>query len=197
MPVFIINFPQQLPSLPFSFAYLNTVYQRANRFRLEDYFLQQHGVQYQSKAVQAKIYFNNENTGNSYNLRSMAENIDRSYKPDNKWYADYTTGFNTATASGADVAAAHQQARSAADAGRYEPGTAQFNQTLEKLRQVNNWDSGAALKVKASFIQLETQWNLAEDCLSKLKEEHGLEMLIGFDHRTYIISSRRKLFYQS
>ena len=95
----------------FHVAYLNTVYQRANRFRLEDYFLQQHGVQYQSKAVQAKIYFNNENTGNSYNLRSMAENIDRSYKADNKWYSDYTTGFNTATQSGAAIADAHQQAR--------------------------------------------------------------------------------------
>ncbi len=172
----------------FHFAYLNTVYQRSNRFRLEDYFLQQHGVQYQSKAVQAKIYFNSENTGNSYNLRSMAENIDRSYKSDNVWYNNYTAGINTAYQSGADVASAHHQARSHADAGRYEPGTAQFDQALEKLRQVNNWDSGAALKVKASFIQLETQWNLGESLLSKLKESIGLETLIGFDHRTYFVN---------
>ena len=74
--------PSATLSYLFHVAYLNTVYQRANRFRLEDYFLQQHGVQYQSKAVQAKIYYNHETTGNSYNLRSMAENIDRTYKTD-------------------------------------------------------------------------------------------------------------------
>lgn len=172
----------------FHVAYLNTVYQRANRFRLENYFLQQHGVQYQSKALQAKVYFNNENTGNSYNLRSMAENIDRSYKTDTKWYSDYTTGFNTAAQSGAAAAAAHQQARIFADAGRYEPGTASYHQALEKLRAVNNWDSGAALNVKASFLQLEAQWNLTESLLSNLKKKTGFEILTGFDHRTYFVN---------
>jgi outer membrane receptor protein involved in Fe transport len=172
----------------FHVAYLNTVYQRANRFRLEDYFLQQHGVQYQSKALQAKVYFNNENTGNSYNLRSMAENIDRSYKTDTKWYNDYTTGFNSATQAGAAVAAAHQQARAFADAGRYEAGSAFFQQDLEKLRSVNNWDSGAALNVKASFLQLEAQWNLTENMLANLKKKTSLEILAGFDHRTYFVN---------
>ncbi len=172
----------------FHVAYLNTVYQRSNRFRVDDYFLQQHGVQYQSKAVQAKIYFNNENTGNSYNLRSMAENIDRSYKTDNAWYNHYAAGFNAATQSGAAVAAAHQQARIFANTGRYEPGTLAFNEALEKLRQVNNWDSGAALKVKASFIQLEAQWNLTESWLSGIKKKIGLDILTGFDHRTYFVN---------
>src|SRR5678816_3979164 len=143
---------------------------------------------YHSKTIQAKVYFNHEITGDSYNLRSMAENIDRSFKPDNKWFADYTTGFNTAFQSGAEVADAHGQARTFADAGRYEPGTAAYNQALEKLQQVNNWDSGAALKVRASFIQGEMQWNLGESLLSNLKKNTGLETLIGFDHRTYFVN---------
>jgi len=180
--------PKSTLSYLFHVAYLNTVYQRANRFTLQDYFLQQHGVQYHSKTIQAKVYFNHEITGDSYNLRSMAENIDRSFKPDNKWFADYTTGFNTAFQSGAEVADAHRQARTFADAGRYEPGTAAYNQALEKLQQVNNWDSGAALKVRASFIQGEMQWNLGESLLSNLKKNTGLETLIGFDHRTYFVN---------
>jgi len=171
----------------FHFALLDNVYQRSNRFRLQDYFLQQHAIQYQSKSIQAKIYFNNENTGKSYNLRSMGENIDRDYKPDTDWYKDYTTGFNTAVQGGAAIAAAHHQARAFADAGRYEPGTAAFNQALEKLQNVNNWDQGAALRVKASFIQAEAQWNLTESFLNNLKTKKGLEILAGFDHRTYII----------
>ena len=155
----------------FHFAYLNTVYQRSNRFRLQDYFLQQHGIQYQSKSVQAKIYLNTENTGKSYNLRSMAENIDRSFKGDNAWYADYTTGFNNAFQAGAAPAAAHAQARTFADAGRFIPGTNGFDNALDKLQNVNNWDSGAALRVKAGFVQAEVQWNLTESLVEKNKRE--------------------------
>ena len=171
----------------FHMALLDNVYQRANRFRLQDYFLQQHSIQLQSPSVQARVYFNNENTGKSYNLRSMAENIDRNYKPDNAWYNDYATAFNSAVSSGASVANAHHQARAAADGGRYQPGTDAFNTVLHKLQNINNWDSGAALRVKASFVQAETQVNLTSAWLSGIKKKTGVEMLIGADHRTYII----------
>ena len=166
---------------------LDNVYQRANRFRLQNYLIQQHGLQFQSRSVMAKLYFNSENTGGSYNLRSMAENIDRNYKPDAQWYADYTTAFNSATASGSGVAGAHQQARTAADAGRYLPGTTEFNRTRDDLSTVNNWDSGAALRVKASFIQSEIQWNLTEEWLRNLKAKTGTDLLVGLSQRTYFI----------
>jgi iron complex outermembrane receptor protein len=116
----------------------------------------------------------------------MAENIDRNYKPDNAWYADYTNAFNNAWNAGIAVAQAHQQARAAADQGHYVPGTPAFNEVLSKLQQINNWDTGAALKVKASFIQAEGQFNVSEQWPA-LKEKAGLEVLAGADHRTYII----------
>ncbi len=60
-------------------AYLNNIYQRSNRFRLEDYRLQQHIIQFKNELAQARAYVNSENTGHSYNLRSMAENMDVSF----------------------------------------------------------------------------------------------------------------------
>jgi iron complex outermembrane receptor protein len=171
----------------FRFAFLDNTYQRSNRFALKNYFLQQHGLQFQSKSVQAKVYFNGENTGDSYNLRSMGENIDRDFKPDNEWYADYITGYNNAITNASNTADAHHAARNFADAGRYQPGTEAFNTALSKLQQINNWDSGAALKVKAGFIHAEIQINLTENWLSKLKTISGLDMLLGLDHRTYSV----------
>lgn len=185
---------QQTLSYTFHFAILDNVYHRANRFRLQDYFLQQHALQYSSKSLQARIYVNNENTGKSYNLRSMAENIDRDFKPDNQWYQDYTTGYNAAFQSGATVAAAHHEARQFADNGRFEPGTDSFNQSLAKLSDINNWDRGAALRVKASFVQAEAQWNLTESWLHAIKENAGLDILTGLDHRTYIIKPDANYF---
>ncbi|MBZ5858328.1 TonB-dependent receptor domain-containing protein [Flavihumibacter profundi] len=174
-------------SYTFRFAVLDNIYQRANRFRLADYFLQQHALSYQSKALQARLYLNNENTGNSYNLRSMAENIDRNYKSDKTWFADYTTGYNQSQQNGTDAVNAHKQARLFADNGRYEPGSSAFNDVLGQLQQINNWDQGAALKVKASFVHAEMQLNLTDSWLGKMKEKTGIELLAGGDHRSYIV----------
>src|SRR5258708_38666108 len=100
----------------------------------------------------------------------MAENIDRNYKPDNQWYADYTAGFNNSYQSGSSVAQAHHHAREVADAGRYQPGTPAFGNVLKKLQQINYWDSGAALKVNARFVQAEERVGLTGHWLVGLTE---------------------------
>jgi iron complex outermembrane receptor protein len=171
----------------YHFADFNTVYQRSNRFRLQEYILQQHGLEFSSPSIKAKAYINLENTGKSYNLRSMAENMDRSWKSDDKWFADYTTGFNNELAQGQPVAQALLKARSVADNGRPQPGTPLFNNTFEKLQAVNNWDSGAALRVKASLIHAEVQVDLTQEYLAAFKRKTNVEILAGVDTRTYVI----------
>jgi len=108
----------------FSYTYrtalLNNVYQRAKRFRLKNYHLQQHILQFKNDVLQIRAYINTENTGDSYNLRSMAENIDNAFKGNTQWYGDYTKAFNTAVAANNSVAIAHHIARMAADNGRFQ-----------------------------------------------------------------------------
>ncbi|MGI4740629.1 MAG: TonB-dependent receptor [Janthinobacterium lividum] len=169
-------------------ANFDNVYQRSNRFRLQDYLLQQHALAFTSPVVQARAYLTQENTGKSYNLRSMGENIDRSYKPDAVWNQDFTTAWNTATAGGQGTAQALATARTAADAGRLQPGTDAFNQRLSTLQDVNNWDVGAALRVRANLAHAEAQVNLAEALRRGGRAlPAGLDLLAGADHRTYIV----------
>ncbi|MBF9143769.1 TonB-dependent receptor [Hymenobacter sp. BT439] len=169
-------------------AGFDNVYQRSNRFRLQDYRLQQHALTLTTPVVQARAYLTRENTGQSYNLRSMGENIDRSFKPDAQWNADYTAAWNAAVAAGQPVPTAHASARTAADAGRLQPGTEAFAQRLSELQGINNWDQGAALRVRADLLHGETQVNLAE---ALRRGGHilptKLDLLAGADHRTYIV----------
>jgi len=58
---------------------------------------------------------------------------------------------------------------------------------LAKLQDINNWDIGAALRVKASLVHGELQVNLTEHYLQSLKTKYDLDLLVGADHRTYII----------
>ncbi len=99
--------PEVTLSYTYRFADLDNVYQRSIRFRLDNYRLQQHGLAFRTNALQVRAYLNMENTGDSYNARSMAENIDRAYKPDSQWFTNYSAAFNSAVAGGAAVADAH------------------------------------------------------------------------------------------
>lgn len=183
--------PHAMLNYTYHFALLDNVYQRSNRFRLQDYFLDQHVIQYQSPYLTMKLYTNAENTGNSYNLRSMAENIDRNFKSDAVWYADFTKAFNTASLSGISVPEALKQARNTADLGRFQPGTKSYNEVLAKLQQINNWDLGAALKVQARLVQGELQWSLSQ---FKWFKNNKLDLLVGADRRTYVIGSDGNYF---
>ncbi|HEX3023704.1 MAG TPA: TonB-dependent receptor [Chitinophagaceae bacterium] len=168
-------------------AFLNTIYQRSNRFRLENYLLQQNIFQFKNPYLQLRAYVNSENTGDSYNLRSMAENIDAfgsgTTNNTTQWFNNYTTAFNNAYTAGSNAAAAHALARAAADAQakRLQPGTAAFNNALQKLQEINNWDSGAALHVKANLIH--TEGNI--DIGKLLHSKYNIQ--IGGDYRDYII----------
>ena len=171
----------------YRFADLDDVYQRANRFRLKGYTLQQHALELKNNIYQVRAYLTVENTGKSYNLRSAGENEDRNYKTDANWYADFTKGFNTATSAGATVQQALQQARQTADAGRYQPGTTAFKTTLDKLADINNWDVGSALRVKDDLFHIEGQLDISKAISPDFSQKTGLELLTGFDHRSYII----------
>ncbi len=173
-------------SLTYKGALINDIYQRSNRFRLQNYSLNQFAVDYRSQALEFRSYLTEENTGTSYNIRSLAENMDRAFKTDKQWFADYTNGFNSAVTKGFSTSAAHTEARELADAGRYQPGTAAYNEKKNELTNINNWDYGAALRVKSYMLHSEAlvKW---DNYFPAFFEKLGVHLLSGVDHRTYII----------
>lgn len=180
--------PQTTMTYTYRFADLDNVYQRANRFALKDYILQQHAVDFKNDFFLFKAFITAENTGKSYNLRSAAENLDRRFKSDDQWYADYTTAFNNAfAASGSDVIKALNQARTLADMGRLQPGTAEFKNVLKELADINNRDQGAALRVRDKLVHAEVQSDLSKLLGSRFKEDTGVDLLAGLDYQSYII----------
>ena len=174
-------------SYAYKFAVLDNIYQRSNRFRLENYRVQQHGVKLKSKSITIQTYWNKENTGDSYNLRSMAENTDKAFKLDDKWFTDYKNRFTSSLSAGSTIPNALQAARLFADSARFEPGTAKYDSVFNKLRNVNNWDSGAALRVKANLINIDAQINLTDNLLAGFKKQTGVTLLAGIDYRTYVV----------
>jgi outer membrane receptor protein involved in Fe transport len=168
----------------YRFAFQNNIYQRTNRFRFENYLTQQHVLTLKSRNIQFKTFLTRENTGNSYNIRSMGENVDRTFKSDNTWFSDFSKQFNSSTTTGSSVTDAMAAARSFADAGRFQPHSGETNKLIDSLKQINNWDYGAALRVKASLLHADYQHDLS-GLVFKDHPEWGL--MYGLDFRDYII----------
>jgi outer membrane receptor protein involved in Fe transport len=166
----------------------SNIYQRTNRFLFDKYLVQQHVMSLTSDNIQLKTYFTAENTGNSYNIRSMAENIDRSFKTDDRWFADFSNQFNTSASTGKPMNEALMDARIFADEGRLQPGTMAFKNKISELRKINNWDIGAALQVKAKLYHVELQHDVTNSLLKELREKYKWQLMYGFDYRNYTIT---------
>jgi hypothetical protein len=147
---------------------------------LADYRVQQHKVELASKHLTIRAYWTLENTQNSYNMRPMGENLDLAFKPNNQWFTDYANAFNDAFAQGNASGQSHIIARTAADMGRFEPGTAAFDQKLQELANINDWDVGAQIKMFNQMYHSEAVYDFAD--LIK-----PVEVMVGIDHRAFII----------
>ncbi|RAJ04093.1 outer membrane receptor protein involved in Fe transport [Chitinophaga skermanii] len=179
-----------------SYAYrvglMDGFFQRGNRIGLKNVVVQNHKLELVHPDFTLRTYVSLENTGDSYNMNPLADNLEKSFKTDAKWKTDYTSALNSALTEGKDIAAAHAAARAAADNGRFTPGTEAFNQQLAKIKSINDWDiypvsknpsntsGGAALIQKSRFYHVEGTWNLR-------KYIHFADVLVGADYRTYEI----------
>lgn len=174
-------------SYGYRIAQTNTIYQRTNRFRLDDYLTQQHSITFKSASIQLRAYVNSENTGDSYNIRSMAENIDRSFKTDDAWFRDFSVQFNRDIAAGTSAPDAMKDSRTYADKGRPQPHTPRTDSLIARLRDINDWNLGAALRVRTSMYHAEMQHDLTEGILKNLRTKYNTSLMYGVDFRDYVV----------
>lgn len=176
---------------------MDGVFQRGNKVKLDNVVVQNHHLELKGKNFTVKAYLSQENTGDSYNVKPLADNLDLYTGGSNSaWGTKFKNALTTyANAHGGsltsdNLAAATQFARAAADAGRVEPGTQRFNVVKDSIIKINNWDiksslipnapvtGGAALIQKSTLYHVEGQWDLTD----KVKL---FNLLIGGDARLY------------
>jgi len=183
---------------------MDGVFQRGNKVRLQNVVVQNHHVELKGGNFVIRAYMSSENTGDSYNVKPLADNLDlyTGGATDTKNASSWGTKYKTAlTNYGADhgglnssnLAAATQFARQQADLGRAEPGTARFNRLVDTITKINNWDiksgsipdapatGGAALIQNSHLYHAEAQWDLS-------KQVKIFDLLVGGDARIYAIT---------
>src|SRR5690606_22974920 len=99
----------------------STIYQGANRYALDDFFLQQHKLEIKNDNFFVRGYFTEDKAGKSYDMVFTGININRAWKPDATWFGQYVGAYVQGTLAGLLPEQAHDQARQVADTGRLPP----------------------------------------------------------------------------
>jgi outer membrane cobalamin receptor len=181
---------------------LDGVFQRGNKIQLDNVIVQNHKLELRGTNYVVRSYVSLENTGDSYNVKPLADNLDlysggaTDTRTPTSWGTKYRNALQAyAAANGgglnsANLAAATQYARLQADASRVKPGTPEFEALKNTIIKINNWDiksasipdapatGGAALIQKSRLYHTEAQWDLS-------KQVKIFDLLVGGDVRIY------------
>ena len=177
--------------LSYSYRYgtMDGVFQRGNRIQLKDVSVQNHKLELHSPDLLVRAYVLKENTGKSYNLNPLAYSLDLSHASNAVWGTTFKTELQKQLDNNVDLATAMKLARTAADAGRAEPGTPQFEDLKHRIVNSNNWDvksaslpdgapnGGAAVWQYSNTYHGDFQYNF-----SKIK---WANILVGADYRLF------------
>ncbi|HYG37947.1 MAG TPA: TonB-dependent receptor [Cytophagales bacterium] len=169
---------------------MDGVFQRGNKIQLDNVLVQSHKLELKSSNYFIRSYISHENTGDSYNVKPMVDNLGLTHLSNNDWRDKFKGSLQSQLDQGIDLPTAMNIARQDADQGRFEPGTNEFNDLKNTIRGINNWDhinsgitgapetGGAWLHQMSRTYHTEAQWNLSE----KIK---FVDLLVGADVRIY------------
>lgn len=170
-----------------NYGYGTTVYTGTGRYSLRNFNLMQGKLELRGDNFTVRAYTTQERSGKSYLAGLAAVSMLNDFKPHNTWFGQYVGAFVSARSSGAPEAAAHLAARQFADKDMPMPGTAAYNDLLDKYRNTPIVNGGGGFADKTNLYHVEGFYNFKN-------EVRFVELLAGANYRLYQLRSSGTLF---
>ena len=168
------------------FAKGNSLYQGSNRFSQEDYYLEQHKLEFLGKNFFVRGYYSGNDGGDrTHDIRFAGLAINEKYNSSRNWFGEYGAAF-LGTVPGV-TAGNDASARAYADRNRLQPGTAAFEQALDEVIATPISEGGAGITDETSFYHADANYNFRD--LIKWGE-----IQIGGSYRKFNVNSQGTLF---
>ena len=165
-----------------------SVYTGADRISLSEFSLGQYKLELRGQDFFLRGYTTQERAGDAYNATALASLMNEDAKASTVWFPQYVGNYMAALSTGSDVAQAHLTARNAADAGRFAPGSAEFNESKERIASKNiGLDGGARFADKTNLYHYEGMYNLS-------RFSGKTDLVTGLSYRLYDLNSDGTLF---
>ncbi len=165
----------------------NTIYQGTNRYNIQDFFMEQHKLEFRGKNFFVRGYLTSEDAGNSYDTRFAAININRAWKDDNTWFGEYVGAYLQSTLAGANSDQAHAVARQTAESGRFLPGTPEFQEAFDRVTADPDLITGSKFQDNTKLYHSDLNYNF-QDIID------WAEFQVGGSYRLYSLNSNGSIF---
>lgn len=169
------------------FGFGNTVYQGANRYYLNNFFMQQHKIEFKGKNFFLRGYTTTEDGGNSYDMLFTGINVNRKWKDDRTWFGQYAGAYVQSTLGGFTPEQAHARARASADTGRFLPGTPEFKNAFAQVTNEASVLSGSKLVDNSKIYHSDVNYNFKD--IIKVAE-----IQVGGSFRQYELNSFGRIY---
>ncbi|MFK7782877.1 TonB-dependent receptor domain-containing protein [Psychroserpens sp.] len=160
----------------------STVYQGAQRYRIDNFFLQQHKLEIRNDNFFVRGYITADKAGDTYIMDVAGPNLLQKWKSHRDWFGQYINTFAVATLGGANEAEAHIAARAAAETGRFEPGTQEFQQAFDEVTSDTSFFTGSAIRDNSQIYHGDANYNFGDMI-------EFAEIQVGGSYRTYRLNS--------
>ena len=169
------------------FGFGNAVYQGANRYYLNNFYISQHKLEIKGKNFFVRGYTTTEDGGKSYDMLFTGLNVNRAWKDDRTWFGQYAGAFVQATLSGQTPENAHLISRSVADTGRFLPGTPEFKNAFNQVIANPDVLSGSKLVDNSRIYHSDANYNFKD--IIKFGE-----IQVGGSFRQYELNSFGRIY---
>jgi len=169
------------------FGFGNAVYQGANRYYLNNFFMQQHKIEVKGKNFFVRGYTTSEDGGDSYDMLFTGINVNRQWKDDKTWFGQYAAAYVGATLGGQTPENAHIFARNTAETGRFLPGTPEFKAAFNKVTNEASVLTGSKLVDNSKIYHSDANYNF-KDIIE------FAEIQVGGSYRLYELNSHGRIY---
>ena len=196
------------------FGFGNTVYTGANRYYLNNFFMQQHKLEIKGKNFFLRGYTTTEDGGRSYDMLFTGININRQAKADKNWFTDYARAYANSTLQlGSTPTEAEAYARNFADYNispvglstelkpsidlanpnaptgpRLVPGTPEFKTAFNKVISDPNVLTGSKLVDNSHIYHSDANYNFRQSLVK------FAEIQVGGSFRLYELNSGGRIY---
>ena len=164
-----------------------TLYQGINRYAIKNFLMTQHKLEVTNDNWFARAYVVEDDAGDSYDMTFAAINVNRRWKPDLNWFAEYVGGIVNGQLSGMNIDQAHALGRQLADTGRWLPGSPEFESNLAEVIQDPDLTTGARFTDNSKFYHLDYNYNFGHMW-------DWAEVQVGGSARRYSLNSGGTIF---
>lgn len=165
-----------------------TVYTGADRYSLKNLKMGQYRAEVKGSNWFLRAYTTQERSGDSYAATLTSLYVNNSWKSNSSWFQQYAGTYATyRLALGANDSAAHAAARNVAETGRLVPGTAGFNDALQKAKTTSINKGGGKFDDATNLYQFEGQYDFKD--VVKV-----VNLLVGASYRIYHLNSHGTIF---